>query len=137
MTESSYKLRSRKLKELGYKNYLAYLTGPHWQQRRAEFEAAHARQCNYCDEFGEHLHHKRYKNLGAEQDNDLEWVCSTHHSEIVRFGSIQPATDRQRAILRDHHYGEEFVVTVTFGTAYDLIGRLSRGEEESPRDRGL
>src|SRR5688572_3286772 len=97
-----YKTRSKKLKELGFQNYDDYLASDHWRQRRADYEASHPRRCRYCAGRGDHLHHRRYKNLGAEPDNDLEWVCADHHAEITKYGSIQPATVRQREILREH-----------------------------------
>jgi hypothetical protein len=68
----------------------------------------------------------------AEPDNDLEWVCADHHAEITKYGSIQPATVRQREILRGHRYAEEYVARISFGTAFELIGAIARGEERSP-----
>ena len=132
-----YAARASRLKKLGYANYDAYLSSEHWLKRRAEFEATHPRKCRYCGEYGQHLHHRAYRNLGAETDEDLEWACAGHHAEITRFGSIQPATERQRSILRDHGYAACFIAIITFGAAFELIGQLGRGEVRSPRELGI
>lgn len=137
MLNSEYKLRSKRLKELGYKNYLSYLDGTHWQKRRAEYQAAHMPICGYCDQPAHALHHRTYQRLGAEADGDLEWVCQVHHEEAQRFGRVRIASDRQREILREHGYGEQFIGTVTMHVAFELIGQLSRGEVKSPIQMGL
>lgn len=137
MIDTIYKVRSKKLMELGYDNYHQYLASDHWQTRRDAYEKSHERRCAYCYEYGHHLHHRTYRNLGEERDGELEWVCGRHHAEITKFGSIQPATENQKAILRHHRYAECFINEVTFGAAYELIGKLGRGEIQSPLQLGL
>ena len=112
--------------------YDDYLASDHWRQRRADYEASHPRRCRYCGGRGDHLHHRRYEDIGAEPDDDLEWVCADHHAEITKYGSIQPVTERQREILREHRYAEEYVARISFGTAFELIGAIARGEVRTP-----
>jgi hypothetical protein len=134
---SIFPTRSAKLAGLGFRNYPAYLASDCWRQRRAAYWAAHGRRCHYCRELAAHLHHRSYKHLGAEPDEDLEGLCAEHHREAHRYGSIQPATDRQRTILRENGYGESLVSRATYGFAFDLIGRIGRGEERTPHQRGM
>jgi hypothetical protein len=88
--------------------------------------------CRYCGQVASHLHHRTYRNLGNEQDADLEWACADHHREIHTYGSIQPATGPQKAILRSHKYAEAMISSITFGAAFELIGEISRGEVVTP-----
>ena len=132
MTTAGYKVRSKMLKKLGCRNYAAYLAGEHWQQRRAAYEAAFGRQCRYCQQPAADLHHRSYLHLGAEPDEDLEWVCRDHHDEVQQYGVVKPASDRQKDILRGHGYAEAVVTVMSMGVAFRLIGQLSRGEIRSP-----
>ena len=136
MTISGYKVRSKKLKELGYRNYPAYLAGEHWRKRRVAYEATHERRCRYCQQPAADLHHRSYLHLGAELDEDLEWVCRDHHEEVQKYGVVKPASDRQKGILRGHGYAEAMVATMSMGVAFRLIGQLSRGEVRSPLEVG-
>ena len=132
MTISGYKVRSKKLKELGYRNYAAYLAGEHWQKRRAEHAATHERRCRYCQQPAADLHHRSYLHLRAELDEELEWVCRDHHEEVQQYGVVKRASDRQKDILRSHGYAEPMVAAISMGMAFKLIGQLSRGEVRSP-----
>jgi hypothetical protein len=134
MLTPAYKLRAKKLKELGYKNYKTYLESEFWLKRRADFEATHQRICLYCDQSAHDLHHRTYRNLGTEGDDDLEWLCREHHAEVQRYGVARTATEVQQRILLERGYGEQFVRSITVGSAFNLIGKLARGEVRSPRE---
>ncbi len=72
-------LRTR-LAKLGFKNYNEYLRSDHWREVK---ESQPDRFCTWCKKTsGLHLHHQTYKRLGAEEVEDLVWLCSLHHWAI-------------------------------------------------------
>lgn len=124
-----YAARSKRLKELGLPNYEAYLASPGWHQRRSRYWSEHADAkgfiaCRYCGDAARDLHHADYRRLGCETDDDLHPLCPRHHEEVHRFGSIQRPTAWMQGKLLGYGLSPEFVDTLTFGAAYDLIGEL-------------
>lgn len=70
------------LKTTGFVDYQAYLSSSHWARKRRQAFSFHGSVCNRCSSTA-HLvvHHKSYKNLGAELMEDLEILCNTCHDK--------------------------------------------------------
>ena len=127
-----YKIRSRVLNKLGLQNYTQYLRSPWFLERKRKFAATVAPFCFYCSEPADDLHHLSYKHLGDEPDAELRWVCRRHHAEIHDRGFIGLPTSRMKEILFLHGYPETCVNSLTFGDAFDLIGRITKGTVTTP-----
>jgi hypothetical protein len=67
---------------LGYQSYAAYLRSPHWLEVRERAMERRRWQCRGCGRRAEHVHHRRYKNIGYEKPGDLDTLCSVCHKEI-------------------------------------------------------
>lgn len=60
--------------------YGRYLVSPEWRERRAAAIAAQGFKCQRCGRRRDlQVHHKTYKNLGKERDEDLEVLCRDCH----------------------------------------------------------
>lgn len=66
--------------------YADYINSPEWQAvRERYFKSKLPKECYCCAapwRPGFHLHHRTYKNLGAENLRDLVLVCPSCHSRI-------------------------------------------------------
>ena len=64
-------------------SYFDYIHSPQWQARSAECIRKAGYKCQQCGNIGKlEVHHKVYKNLGNEKDDDLIAVCKQCHKEI-------------------------------------------------------
>lgn len=64
-------------------NYDAYLTSEHWRQTRRRKLRAVDNKCERCGATRKlQVHHKHYRTLFAEADEDLEVVCQDCHRRI-------------------------------------------------------
>lgn len=81
------------LKELGFKNYGAYLKSEHWLTIRKGYGEG---KCTVCDsDESLNLHHKHYNTLGAEQAEDLVLLCRSCHQKfhgVRRCANREPIT---------------------------------------------
>lgn len=69
-------------------NYIKYINSAGWSKRRKEYLDTHPNNCVICGiSKNLHLHHKTYKNLGDELDEDLMLVCENHHIEIHKIAN--------------------------------------------------
>ncbi len=63
--------------------YLDYMASPEWQQRRRRALTRAGYQCGMAGDGACRgpldVHHKHYKNLGNEGDEDLQVLCRLHH----------------------------------------------------------
>lgn len=68
-------------------DYYAYIKSSRWFARRSRFiKETNAHDCYVCFS-GEklHLHHKTYKRLGKERNEDLVLLCKLCHMELHRY----------------------------------------------------
>lgn len=72
--------------------YQWYLRSAAWRNRRtAAFRRAGGR-CQRCGKPAEHVHHKNYLRLFAEDSTDLEALCAECHAQEHH---LHPANDSQ------------------------------------------
>lgn len=78
--------------------YRAYINSPEWAAVRARYWASNLpHECYVCGaprRKGMHLHHRTYKNLGAERLMDLVPVCPTCHELIHHLHRTNPTAAR-------------------------------------------
>lgn len=75
--------RDRRLRELGFESYDAYLASPHWRSTKASFRASDLPQVCICGEVDNlDLHHKTYARLGCEHLEDLILLCRNCHRMV-------------------------------------------------------
>jgi hypothetical protein len=73
----------RKLAELGYETYEAYLQSGRWAGARISYtEAGLPQCCVICGRQDFHLHHRSYEFLGDEPPFHLVALCEDHHYEV-------------------------------------------------------
>jgi hypothetical protein len=96
MPQPSYRaVILRRLDQLGYANYNAYVASPHWRQTRQRYRDSDLPQnCYCCDEEKVELHHTTYERLGQELLTDLKPLCHACHMMIHDL-------DRRREVLID------------------------------------
>jgi hypothetical protein len=89
MPQPSYRaVILRRLDQLGYANYNAYIASPHWRQTRQRYRDSDLPQnCYCCDEEKVELHHTTYERLGQELLTDLKPLCHAC-STLPALGSI-------------------------------------------------
>lgn len=64
-------------------DYNRYLRSSHWRTRRSQYLATSDPTCERCGTDGTlHVHHRRYSNLGNEQDADLTALCDRCHALV-------------------------------------------------------
>lgn len=98
-----------------YKKYIEYLNSQEWKSLRLRIIRERGYKCERCpfkslNTKGLQLHHKTYRNLFNEKDEDLEVLCAachkTHHSKqsgnkkISKPGDLIRKAKRNKA-LRD------------------------------------
>ena len=67
------------------KVYLAYLKSNKWFQKRQHIASLKNYTCEKCKKVvksGFHIHHKTYKHLTNEKDNELMFLCETCHKRL-------------------------------------------------------
>ncbi len=81
--------RTLGVRALGYKDFEAYLAGPHWQsfRERALEEQRTWLQRNICECCGMEgvafdVHHKTYERLGNELIEDCQVLCEQCHDKL-------------------------------------------------------
>ncbi|WP_149956885.1 hypothetical protein [Zafaria cholistanensis] len=76
-------------------DYASYINSPAWKATRNRYWASKLpTECYVCQAArhpGMHLHHRTYKNLGAERLMDLVPVCQPCHDEIHQLHRSDPA----------------------------------------------
>ncbi|ABG98339.1 conserved hypothetical protein [Rhodococcus jostii RHA1] len=74
--------------------YRRYINSPEWRRTRERYWSSKLPTDCYCcgrpRHPGMHLHHRTYKNLGAERLMDLVPVCAECHDEIHRLHRGDP-----------------------------------------------
>lgn len=64
-------------------DYQEYLKSPHWQERRLRVLARGDNECERCrSQVDLAVHHKTYKNIGNEKQNDLIILCEVCHTKF-------------------------------------------------------
>lgn len=72
-----------RLRELGFRNYEAYLRSEHWRQlRSAVFKQNKTCFCCGIESRNPELHHVRYDNIGNEKPEDVVVVCKYCHDKL-------------------------------------------------------
>jgi hypothetical protein len=73
----------RRLNELGYASYDEYLRSTHWKQLRETHREWAGEPTCFCGKTeGLQLHHLTYERLGAEEMDDLRWLCKACHGMV-------------------------------------------------------
>lgn len=79
--------------------YRAYIASPAWRRTRERYWASNMpTACYVCDaprRPGMHLHHRTYKNLGAERLMDLVPLCPSCHDEVHALYDSDPGAHRR------------------------------------------
>ncbi len=94
----------------GTVNYQEYIASPEWRRFREGYWQRHPRGCcercgrdnsSHVTRFGVrlHLHHRTYKTLGQETDDDVEAVCKPCHDK--EHGGTQNSAPGAAFILAD------------------------------------
>lgn len=66
--------------------YKDYLSSPEWRERRQKCLDRDGHECRICGSKHElQAHHKHYKHLGAEEENDLTTLCKQCHNSVTGF----------------------------------------------------
>jgi 5-methylcytosine-specific restriction endonuclease McrA len=87
--KSSYSLHSqlakRKKQQKARRKYVEYMSSDTWFKRRRLYLKTHAKVCVACGSTEEvTIHHKTYRNIGSEKDEDLVCLCKICHTTYHR-----------------------------------------------------
>jgi 5-methylcytosine-specific restriction endonuclease McrA len=86
---------------VAHTDYEAYIRSSAWRSVRARFIASKlSKVCAGCKQpwgRGDHLHHRTYKNLGAERLMDLVPLCQPCHVKVHQLYDSDPKW-RQRGL---------------------------------------
>jgi hypothetical protein len=95
-------IRNKRLKKLGFRTYDDFLLSELWETTRHNYGEEYPPYCSFCgSEDRVQLHHKTYKRLGEEIEEDLAWLCQKHHIEVTESGYMpKKATDKQKWYVR-------------------------------------
>lgn len=75
--------RHRRIRQLGYEDYAAYLHSPAWSDVKRRYRESDLPQMCVCGATeGLHLHHKTYARVGEEQLEDLAPLCKPCHADL-------------------------------------------------------
>lgn len=70
--------------------YEEYINSKEWLIRKDNYFQSHPKRCKKCRTKDQiHLHHKSYKNLGSEPDNDLVPLCNSCHQKLHKMVKIR------------------------------------------------
>lgn len=74
-------------------HYIKYIQSKSWEKIRLRIIKQRKSKCENCGST-EHLqvHHKTYKNLFNEKDNDLQVLCRSCHYSVHNFGKLPSKT---------------------------------------------
>lgn len=80
LTSKKRKNRTGRKREAG--QYKTYINSREWENRKNAYYQKYEKRCAACLSY-EHvaLHHKKYGNLGKEEDNHLVPLCARCHKE--------------------------------------------------------
>ncbi len=93
-------LLTRRSQALGYSGYYEYLYSPHWENIKSSFREGHSPKCFICASPKRlNLHHINYTNLGREKDEDLCWLCKTHHTYTHRMCKLHDVPLRRAHLI--------------------------------------
>jgi len=74
---------SLRLIEMNLPELKDYYASKRWELRKKAYFLKHAKRCCQCHGWSSvQLHHKTYRNLGNEPDEDLEPMCFDCHRKI-------------------------------------------------------
>jgi len=100
--------KTKRLKEIGFANYEAYLASPHWKSIKARLFQK-KRKCQLCgSRAADTLHHITYDRIGRERDSDFLFFCQECHN-------ILHTALNQRYPLRSSPYKAERSMVVLRG----------------------
>ena len=140
MRQWNYESRSKKLKEFGLFSYQQYLDSDEWATRKWIYELENTKRCVFCGSKDRvDLHHRSYDRLGNEADDDLMWLCRTHHQEYHDTGQMpQKPTEQQVEALEDIGYPAAAIKTFSQREAarkiYAAQERLLRQHRDDDND---
>lgn len=78
-------LKKKRRKEKAQKKYVEYMTSERWALRRKQYLKTHKRICVACMSPKDvTIHHKTYRNMGNEPDEDLVCLCKPCHTAYHR-----------------------------------------------------
>lgn len=71
-------------------HYRVYLELPRWQRKRRRKFVTVLGRCEYpgCEASADECHHRHYRNIGFEENEDLEALCRLHHEARHGFGAL-------------------------------------------------
>lgn len=76
----------RKLRELGYASYTAYLGSQRWAMFKDTYAARGlSMRCTVCRSTPVELHHHTYVRLGNERLDDVTPLCRRHHKAVHKW----------------------------------------------------
>lgn len=86
----------RLLGSLGFKNYVEYLSSPHWRDFRRRYYAKMGKPpCSVCFNafVATELHHRNYNRLGRERFRDVVALCRSCHEKTHAFARADSQVD--------------------------------------------
>lgn len=104
LTEQELAYVNEGLAKLGLKNLKEYYGHLLWICKRNGFAKRHPPRCKCGKRGGLSLHHKTYKNLGRELDEDLEWMCHDCHDRHHKHETFEIL--KQRNKVTENEYDE-------------------------------
>lgn len=93
------------LARLGLTSLKQYYDELVWICKRNGFAKRHKPVCKCGETQFLSLHHKTYKNLGRELDEDLEWMCGRCHDRHHKKESFEIIKQRNK-VLEDQYLAE-------------------------------
>lgn len=95
--------RKRWMRADGTVDYWTYIASADWRKRKEKLFKKRGKKCEICSSTHEvAVHHKSYKNLGHELDDDLQILCNGCHANAHEEDSptaADPLTREFRAMF--------------------------------------
>jgi 5-methylcytosine-specific restriction endonuclease McrA len=92
--------------------YRDYINSQAWRDKRQKYWQSNLEKDCYCcgtsRRPGMHLHHRTYKNLGAERLMDLVPVCPDCHDEIHRLHDSDTSWKRKGLWAATQHVRKQY-----------------------------
>lgn len=115
--------------------YEQYLKSPQWQEKRQHIAQLRNHTCQKCKKVvkvGFHIHHKTYKHLGNELDNELMFLCENCHNKLHFQKAVKKSKSKRKTItckkclgkISYSKYMKEFMTHCPYCSAY--IGRPNK-----------